>query len=335
MELNTALQSDFTKLAKVIFEKTKASLPLEARKSGMFAVTTIPTGSGNTREFTEIDLQEYAAGKGQSAQAERASVQQGYSKTMHSKRIARDIGISYEMRSQNNYPDVMRRLTNLGSLAGNRMDLDLQHRITFATATSYTDSDAATVATTVGDGFQLAYTAHTLKGSATTFRNRLANNPQLSKGSLEGMEKLCVEQTYNQFGEKVIVPFDIIWTTDDPNTINTAMEYLKSVAAPDYSNSGVTNVYKAKYKHVILSRVATDAAGAPDTTKAKYWGLASTMRTTAHLGIWEEPRLKTPSDLNAGEEFSTDDWNYGVRSGYGIVIVEASWFKMSTGDGAG
>jgi len=334
MELNTISLSDFTKLATVIFEKNKASLPEEAKKSGMFAVTSIPQGTGNTREFTEIDLEEYASAKGQSDQASRATVQQGYSKTMTSKRIAKDIGVSYEMRTQNKYPEVMRRLTNLSGLAVNRRDLDLQHQIGFATATSYTDKDGDTVTTTMGDGYQLAYTAHTLKGSSTTYRNILANNPQLSKGALEGMEKLCVEETYNHLGEKVVVPFDILWTTDDPNTINTAREYLKSTSEISAPNAGVVNVYKGKYKHVILSRVATTAAGAKNSDKAKYWGLASSMKTTAHLGIWEEPRLKTPANLNAGEEFSTDDWNYGVRAGYGIVIVEGTWFKMSKGDGA-
>jgi len=334
MELNTIALSDFTKLATVIFEKNRASLPLEARSSGMFQVTPIPQGTGNTREFTEIDLEEYASHKGQSDQATRASVQQGYSKTMTAKRIAKDIGISYEMRTQNKYPEVVRRLTNLSALAVNRMELDLQHQITFAASTSYSDMDGNTVATTMGDGFQLAYTAHTLAGSSTTYRNRLAGNGRLSKGTLEGMERLAVEETYNHLGEKVVVPFDILWTTDDPNTVNTAREYLKSVGDLTAAHSGVTNVYKGKYKHVVLSRVATTAAGAVDTDKRYYWGLASSMKSTAHLGVWEEPHLKTPSDLNAGEEFSTDDWNYGVHCGYGIVIVDGSWFKFSSGDGA-
>ena len=333
MELNNILLSDFTKLATVIFLKEHASLPLEARTSGLFVIDQIPQGSGNTREYTEIDLEEYASGKAQSDQASRARVQQGYSKVMTTKRIAKDIGISFEMRTQNKYPEVVRRLTNRAQLATKRMELDLQHRLTCALCTSYVDKDGDTVPLTVGDTFQLAYTAHTLRGSSTLYRNVLANNPQLSKGALEGMEQLCVEQTFNHLGEKVVSPFDILWTTDDPNTINTVREYLNSKSAPDAAHSGVTNVYSGKYKHVILSRIATDKIGAVDSTKRKYWGLASSMRTSAHLGIWEEPHLKTPSEGNNGEEFSTDDWNYGVRAGYGIVIVDAGWLKFSAGDG--
>jgi hypothetical protein len=333
MELNKVTLSDFTKLADVIWKKANASVMQTMRESGLFQVMPIPEGTGDTREFSEIDLEQYASRKGESDQAERARVQQGYSKTMTQYRVAKDIGISYEMRTMNKYPEVVRRLTNLGSLVPNRMDLDLSHRITFATATSYTDKDGVTVATTVGDGFQLAYTAHTLAGSSTTFRNILAGNPRLSKGALEGMERLVSENSYNHLGEKMSETFDILWTTDDPNTVNTAREYLQSTAAPDGGNSGVKNVYAAKYRHVILPRVATDKDGATDTTKRYYWGLASSMASSAYLGIWEEAHLKTPANLNAGEDFNTDDWEFGVRGGYGIVICGASWFKFSAGTG--
>lgn len=333
MELNTISLPVFTQLANVIFEKRKASINSVMRSSGLFKVENVASNSGNVRQLTEIDLEEYASYKGESDQASRARVQQGYTKNLQSYRIAKDIGISYEMRTQNKYPEVIARLQNLADLAMNRMDLDLAHRITFGTATSYTDMDGRSIDVSLGDTLALFSTAHTLKGSSTTYRNRLANNPQVSKGALEGMEKMIVEQTYNHFGEKVVRKFDILWTTDDPNSINTVMEYLKSTGAPDLANSGVTNVYQGRYQHRILPRVATTATGAPDSTKAKYWGLASSEGTTAHLKVWEEPHLKSPSVGNNGEEFATDDWNYGVRAGYGMAILEGSWIKFSSGDG--
>lgn len=334
MELNTVTLSDFVKLAKVIFLKEIDSIGMEARNSGLFNVLPISQNTGNSREFSEIDLEEYAKKKPEGDQASRAKVQQGYTKTLTSYRVALDIGITYEMRSQNKYTDVVRRLTNLARLAANRMELDLSHRLTFGTATTYTDMDGVSVNIATGDTLQLFYSAHTVRGSSTTYRNRLANNPQFSRGAIEGMEKLAVEETINQFGEKKVMPFDILWSTDDPNTVNTVKEYLNSTATPEAGqNSGVVNVYKAKYKHVVLPRLATTAAGATDNTKRKYWGIASSQYSSAYLGIWEEPRLKTPSDLNAGEEFSTDDWNFGVRAGYGITIVDAKWIKMSSGDG--
>jgi hypothetical protein len=333
MELNTVSIGDFVRLAGIIFEKQKESLGQEARRSGMFVEETIPQNSGNTREYTEIDKNEYAKKKAQGDQAKRAKVQQGYNKIVTAYRVAEDVGITYEMRTQNKYPDVVSRLTSLADTAINRMELDLSHRITFGTALTYTDMDGETVDVSVGDALALFSTVHKLMGSGSTYRNRLANNPQISRGAIEGMEKLIVEQTLNQFGEKQTMSFDILFTTDDPNSINTAREYLQSTAAVESANSGVVNVYKGKYRHVVLPRVATDANGAVDSTKAKYWGVASSRGSTAHLGIWEAPRLKVPADLNAAEEFSTDDWNFGVRAGYGICIVNGAFLKFSSGDG--
>lgn len=334
MELNSLTITQFTRLAGVIFSKALDAVDKNVRGSGLFVEETVPENSGETRDYTEIDLELYADTKAQGNQAGRAKVQLGYDKVVTVKRVAKDIGITYEMRRFNKYPDVVRRLTNLAELPANRMELDLSHRIGFGTATSYVDKNGATVDISTGEttASALFQTAHTLTGTSTTFRNRLAGNPILSKGALEGIERLVVEETLNNFGEKITAKFDILWTTDDPNTVNTAMEYLKSVAAPDFANSGVTNVYQAKYKHVKLPLVPTLAAGTVDNTKRRYWGIASSAICDAHLGVWEAPHLKSPSDLNAGEEFSTDDWNFGVRAGYGIGVVTGRWIKMSSGD---
>lgn len=333
MELNTISLNVFVQLANVIFEKAKDSVVKAVRNSGLFAVESVPANTGNIRQYTEIDLNRYARVKGESDQASRAKIQQGYTKNLTSYRVAADIGISYEMRTQNKYNDVINRLTNLANQANERIELDLSHRITFGTATTYTDMDGRTVDVSVGDTLALFSTAHTIRGASTTYRNRLANSPQISRGALEAIEKNAVEQSINQFGEKIMIPFDILWTTDDPTTLNTAREYLKSIASPDSSNSGVTNVYEGKYKHVVLPLVATDNAGLVDSTKAKRWGIASSTTTSAHLLVWEEPHLKTPSVGSNGEEFSTDDWNFGVRAGYGIAVVNGQWLHVSLGDG--
>jgi hypothetical protein len=335
MELNTITLSDFVRNAQILFLKGLDDVMMNARNSGLFRVEAVPQNTGNTREYTEIDLENYAKAKGQGAQSERARVQQGYSKIATLKRIALDIGITYEMRTQNKYQEVVARLTNLGMLAAKRIELDLSHRITFGQATSYVDMDGNTVDLTVGDGLSLFNAAHTVRGSAVTYRNQLAGNPAFSKSSLEGMEKLIVEETINQFGEKMAMPFDIIFTTDDPNTVNTVRTELQSTASTTVeTNSGVINVNRAKYRHVMLPLVATDAKGNVDSTKAKYWGLASSMFTSAYLGMHEEPRLKTPpADGNNAEEFSTDDWNFGTRAGYFVCIVSGNWIKFSEGDG--
>lgn len=331
--LSTVQISDFVRNAEILWLAGADQFPMAMRRSGIVREVNIPQNTGNTREFSEIDLEQYARVKAERDQAQYARNVQGYSKTGTLYRVAFAEAITYEMRTQGKYPEVTAKLTNLLPTAMNRMELDLQHRITFATSTSYTDMDGRTVDTTVGDTLALASTAHTVRGSATTFRNRLANNPQVSRGSLEAMEKMRVENHINQFGQKVPVMDDILWTTDDPNTLNTVRELLQSTASIDSgANAGVKNVYLGKYKHVILSRVATDKDGNVDSTKAKYWGLASSRESSFYLGVHEEPHVIPPS-ANGAQDSLTDDWLFNVRGGWMIVVVSATFFSISTGDG--
>ncbi len=53
------------------------SVPQVMRQSGLVQVVDIPSNSGNTREFSSIDNQEYAKLKDEGDEAERAQVQQG------------------------------------------------------------------------------------------------------------------------------------------------------------------------------------------------------------------------------------------------------------------
>lgn len=334
MELNQSTLPQFTRLAGVIFEDALKTVEMNARNSGIFQVEAIPMNSGNTRDYQEIDLEQYADSKPEGNQSGRAKIQLGYNKVITAKRFAKEVGITVEMRKYNKYQDVVRRITSLATLPANRLELDLSHLLGFGTATTYTNKDGETMDIQTGASQSLWNTAHTLRGVSTTYRNRLAGNPALSKGALEGIERLATEETLNNLGEKVAgaMLFDILWTTDDPVTCNVAMEYLNSTAAPDFANSGVTNVYKARYKHVKLPLVATTAAGLVDNTKRRFWGLASSQLSTAHLGVWEEPYLRSPSAGNNGEDFSTENWNYGTSCSYGIGVVVGRGLLMSSGD---
>lgn len=333
MDLSTVQLSDFVRNAEILWLKGADSFVPVARRSGLVREVSIPNNTGNTREFSEIDLELYARFKGERDEAKYAKVQQGYSKTGTLYRVAFAEAITYEMRTQGKYLDVQQRLLNLLPTAMRRMELDLQHRIGFATATSMADTDGRTVDLTVGDTLALASTAHTVRGASSTFRNRLANSPQLSRGSMEAMEKMRVENSINQFGQKVPVSDDVLWTTDDPNTINTARELLQATATVSSGqNEGVPNVYRGKYRHVALPLVATDKDGNVDSTKAKYWGIASSMRSAFYLGVHEEPHVIPPTEGD-GKNALTDDWYFNVRAGYMIVVPAAGWFSISLGDG--
>lgn len=331
--LSTVSLSDFVRNAQILWLKAGDQFMPVMRSSGIIKEVAIPQNSGNLREFSEVDLEQYARRKKEREQSSYAKLQQGYSKTATIYRVAFTEAITYEMRTQGKYTDLVTRLTNLLPTVMNKLELDLQNRFTFATSTSYTDMDGETVDTTVGDTLALASTAHTVRGSSTTFRNRLANSPQLSRGAMEAMEKMRVENHINQFAQKVPTTDDILWTTDDPNTVNTARELLQSTASVDGgANAGVKNVYLSKYKLVILPRVATDSSGAIDSTKAKYWGLISSRESSFYLGVHEEPHVIPPT-ANGSQDALTDDWLFNARGGWLICIPSATWFSISLGDG--
>jgi len=123
--------------------------------SGMVKVDEVPENTGATREYTEIDTNEYLNYKAEGDDVDRGIIQQGYSKTMYPYRVGENLGVTYEMRTQNKYPQVYNMLFGAGKKGYNSIDLDLTHRLTFGTAVSYTDRKGRTIATTCGDSLQL------------------------------------------------------------------------------------------------------------------------------------------------------------------------------------
>lgn len=77
MELNTVSLSDFVKLANVIWIRGFESVKPVMQTSGLVKKVSIGEHTGNTREFSEIDTNEYLTYKGESDQAARGKVQQG------------------------------------------------------------------------------------------------------------------------------------------------------------------------------------------------------------------------------------------------------------------
>jgi hypothetical protein len=331
LQLNTASLPQLTDLVERMFEKGLEQVPQNLRKSGLINEMAIPEGTGQFRRFAELpDRNLYAYTKDQGAAAQQAVIQYGYEKDAQIKRIGLDVGITVEERKQNKYPEVIRRLTDLSEVCPSKIELDLNHRITFGTATTYVDNAGDTIDITVGDGFQMFYTAHTLTGSATTYNNIVPGNPQFSKGSLAAAKRLTVEETFNNIGEKMAMEFDVIFCTDDEDTNNQIDELLNARADITSSNAATFNVYQGAMRKLRLPLLATTATGGVDSTKRKYWGIASSKNTQLHLGMSETPYLKAPRDGNNGEDFSTENWNYAARAAYAIATTGARWIKFSS-----
>jgi hypothetical protein len=323
--LNTITFPEFVDLIKKTWVMRQKLVTPMAQQ--LFIRDDIGNGQGNTKRFQEIDTETFGRLKRQGEAAKKASVGVGYYVTMTKKRIAREIDITQEMRDENRYSEVGSLITNLTTFCDQRIELDLTHRLTFASATSYTDMDGDTVDLTVGDGLELVKSAHTLKFSSTTYSNRVSGDPVFSRGGLEAAESLAVTNILSNFGERRVINFNTIVTGDDPNTVNAVKQFLGSGTDVDQNNSGVLNPYRGKYRHVILPYLATTATGATDSTKRRYWFLAATGQGTmgwqAYFGVWETPHLKDQStdERGSNHDYSRDQWTFGARAGYGICAV--------------
>lgn len=329
--LNEVTLSEFTDLVKRNWIYTKENIQRNAKQ--LFIVESVGAGQGNSKRYTEVDVETYADYKAEGSNVTKSKVGVGYTVDMIARTFAKSIEITLEMRNDNRYAEVGTYITNLSEFCENRMDLDLTHRLTFATSTSYTDKNGETVTTTVGDGLQLVYATHTLAFSSTTYNNRVTGDPVFGQGAYEAAKLIAATQIYTNFGEKRTMNFNTIFSTDDPATVRVIQQLLNSMADIDAAHAGVTNVYKSGAKHVILPNLATTAAGAYDSTKIKWWGIAATGQGVngwqAYLGEWISPTLKTPSAGNNGEDINNLNWTYVAYCRYGIATVSPKGIIMS------
>lgn len=329
--LNTITLPEFSDLTKKQFKLlTNEVKPVAAQ---LFIQEDLTGISESSRRYDELDVEQFASIKLEGENAKKAKAGVGYNKTMTAKRIAKEIDISWEMRRYGQEYKVKSQLTSLNGFVPRRAELDLTHRLTFGTATTYTDMDGDTVATTCGDGFELFYSAHALAfSSSVTYRNRVVGDPAFSQGGLESAEVLFASDIYSNFGESIkgIMPNTII-TTDEPSLCNDVRRVLESTADVDAAHAGVTNVYSKKYRHIILPYLASTAAGVRDTTKKRWWGLATIGDNgwQAYYGIFESANLKTPTAGGNGEDVHNDNWTYGCRGSYGIVTVSGRFIVFS------
>lgn len=323
--LNTVTLPELTDLIRKKFVMTQKMVTPVSKQ--LFIYDPIGKGQGNTKRFDEIDTQTYARLKMQGEAAKKAAVGIGYNVTMTKKRVAMEIDITQEMRDENRYAEVGSLITNLNHFCPQRIELDGTHLLTFAGATSYVDMDGETQTISVGDSLSLVNASHTLKFSSTTYSNAVSGAPAFSKTALESAELLAVTNILSNFGERRVMNFNAIISGDNPETVNDIKQELASTAEVGAANSGVANVYRNKYRHVVLPQLATTATGAYDSTKRKYWFLAAigqgTMGWQAYYGEWEAPRLKDPSEDEKGSNhnYSRDIWTFGVRAGYAFRAV--------------
>lgn len=297
-------------------------------ESGMlFMSENVGESAETVKRYDEQDMNQYAHDKPQGVDAQRLTFGVGYTKSVYAFRIGAQLNISYEMRVAKRF-ELSKAIQRFVTSVPSRMELDRQHRLTFADVTSYINMDGRTVDTTCGDGLELISATHPLAFSATTWSNLVPGGPVLSITSLETAEALFVTDILDNFGLPVVMePSHLIVMKQDPNTVRVASQILRSTTLVTQANPGVVNTFLQKYELMVLSRVATTATGATDSTKAQWWFLAALNgmnRLQAHETIWEAPHMNAmAAGSNNGVDAYNDDYTFGCRARYGHAIVSA------------
>jgi hypothetical protein len=290
----------------------------------LFLTDSMGVGEGELKLLQEYDMTTYAKAKPQGVDAKKAAFGIGYYITIRAKRIGIESEITWEMRRYNKKQEVMASIQSLPNFCPQRVELDLTHRLTFCTSTSYVDMDGNTVDLTVGDTLALASASHTLKFSTITYSNRISGDPLFSKGGLEAAELLTTTDILSNFGEKRVMDFNTIATGNNPTICNSVKQFLRSVSDNTQNNAGVINVNQDKYRHLILPQLATTATGAIDATKKNWWFLvaagAGLRGWQAWFIEWEAQNL-IPSTAGNGQDVHKDIWYFNVRQAYNIGIV--------------
>lgn len=322
MPILTTAWNDLVKNATVLWREGYDSVPLAAR-----TLYDVRSTSVMTSEHSQIDGPGFAKRKNEGSAYTIGSPKQGYSLTLSQVRIGLMESVTWEMRKFDKYREIEKKMRGLGESTAQRLELDLTHQFTFGfDGTTYTNMDGESIGCATGDSVALFSNSHTTKTGATNIDNLITNT--FSRTGLEAAEKQFVTSMIDQNERKVIVRPDTIITSDDPATVNAVKEFLTSQGAPDTAERA-DNVYKGKYKHLILPYLATSNVGAYNSAKAAYWMLADVAHTDAVCEISEEPNFSAASPNQNSDDFKTDDWYFKSSACYDMGILDPKWIVGS------
>lgn len=322
MPILTTEFNDLVKNALVQWREEYDKVPVAARQ-----LYDIMPNQNLTSEYSQIDSPGFAKRKSEGGSYAIGSPKQGYTLNLTKSRIGLTDSVTWEMRKYDKYREIEKKMRGLGESTAQRIELDLTHLFTFGLqGSSYTNMDGETVSTTTGDGVQIFSNSHTITGSSTNVDN-YAGTGAFNRTNLEAAERLFKNMVNNN-DVKVVPQPDTIITGDDPAIVNVVKEFLNSTEAPDTSERA-TNVYKARYNHIMLPYLATTNLGAPTTTGQYYWFLADLKKKDAICEFSEMPTFTAPTMGGNGEDFDTDDWHFKSSASYAYGILDYKWIVGS------
>ncbi len=290
--------------------------------------------SVDRKRIQEVDRERFAEVKVEGQSSAQRGVAQGYAKEIVRKTISVNRPISGEAYKALTAHKLAEYASQTAKDVVDKIELDMRNFLGYATeATSYTDNGGFTVDTTVGDGFAVFHTAHTLKNSATTYSNILTGAPSLTLAALESAEDYFNYNVMDNFGQRIPMRPNTIITTRKAVMVHR-VERLLGSSSPEVidgtanANSGVKNTHRNQFTHLVVE-FDVNALNETDATKSYYWmiaalGGAPEERFQAYYVSWMSPMV-------APTEVDQDKWvlSYTARAAYGIGAVSGKGILVS------
>lgn len=288
----------------------------------------------SSKRIHEFDRERFAEQKVEGQSSAQRGVAQGYFKDIERKTISITRVVSGEAYQALTAHKLAEYSMQTKKDIVDKIELDMRNFIGYATAgVSYTDNGGFLVDLTVGDGFAVFHTAHTLKNSVTTYSNILSGAPILTNVALENAEDYFEYNVYDNFGQNIEMSPDTLITTRKAIMVNRVKRLFGSISPASIdgtanANSAVINTYKDKYTHLQI-RFDVDSNGKTNATFSYYWMLASLNgmaeeRFQAYYVSWLSPMV-------APAEVDQDKWimSYTARACYGLAAVSGKGILVS------
>lgn len=324
-----------------IQDLVKKSFVKETHKSGgdvrtIFMPKTGDWSSSSIR-IHEVDRERFAEQKVEGQKSAQRAVSQGYFKDISRKTISITRKTSGEAGMALEAHDLAVWAGSVAKDVVDKIELDMRNFLGYsAGATSYVDNGGFTIDLTVGDGFAVFHTAHTLKQVATTYSNILSGAPSLSESALELAEDYFNYNVTDNYGQKIeMKPTHII--TANKATMKNRVRRIMGSDSPEAiegtgnNNSGVLNTWKNRFKHLVIE-FDINALNATNSALSFYWFVAALQglpeeRFQAYYVRWLKPTV-APAEVNQDEWVVSATaracYGLGAVSGKGILVVKAA-----------
>jgi len=321
--------SDFNSLVKNAYVQwSQARKEFPTVRNQLAVVADV---SDKTSEHTGLSGVQTARRRDEGDDAWKGTLKQEYTTTFEQTEIALQMEVTKQMRMFDKYDEIMKKMRQGGRGAERRYEMDVAAYLSYAWASSYTNVDGETIATTSPDGNTLIDPTHDANGSSATFSNEIGTtHDPIDVDTLEDLEELGNSFIDEADGRLVPATFDTIIHARHAPTKHTIKRILNSELLAETANND-TNTLKGSYKMLEVPFMDMNMqTEARDSDKARYVFLANLgNKDTCGLRVEQSQgvRFEAPEQV-----FDSSTWQFLTTGLYDHGLIRAGWIVGTKGD---